>query len=290
MAISIDVIHADGTSESHTVEGAQITIGSSSEADVTIRNAAELAPLQLLVMRRPGGCWVASARDAKVQPSIKGKAFDNGMVPWGTELDVGSVSVRISDRDARRRPGALRSQKLLVAIGAALCAVVVLMTTGATTGMPTTNAAPPPLFDEVVVPCPDTALARRLYDEAIAEADAREGRYAYDSQEGIKAVARYREATACAALIPDEAAATAAREAGERLQGRVEGDFKTLRVALDRARSSKDLVRIGTMIKRVDRYISHRDGRYRSWLVALDHYVQGKLEAKNRGKKKKKVL
>ena len=277
MPFIVDISYPDGASASHQIAADQATIGAAVEADVRIRDAPEIAPVQLLAVERTDGCWLASARDAQVQPLRRGKPFEHGLVPWGTELDIGSVVVRV-----RRpvEPGARSSSRWSVLIIAtALAGTVALWFDGREAeGPPTTTATPPALFDDDEATCPESGRPRQHAGEALAEAEERAARYPYDSQDGLAAATRFREAAACAALAGDPTLAEEASGRAARLAQRIESDYKALRVAIDRARKGNHLERLGALARTLRRYVDHRPGAYRDWLTSVDRYVSTRIE------------
>ena len=94
----VEVVKEDGTQERFPIEGAQITVGKSGTAGVSIPAAAELELEHLLIAPRgKEGCWVSTSQGALTPTKYKGKAFNSGMVPWGAEFAIGSLRVRVTN-------------------------------------------------------------------------------------------------------------------------------------------------------------------------------------------------
>src|SRR5881396_626217 len=106
--VRIQISWADGRQVERVFESDSIVIGSGADAHFQVTQAPEVSESHLLVMPRAEGCWVAAAREAKVPPMYAGKVFDNGMVPWEAEIDIGSVTVRIGKPNAAGRSSAVR--------------------------------------------------------------------------------------------------------------------------------------------------------------------------------------
>lgn len=277
MAVIVEIGFPDGTKQTTVCAGSSIVVGTREGADVCITRAPELAAEHLLVMPRKDGCWLATARDASVQPLYQGKPFENGMVPFGAEMDLGSITVKLMRATEGRRKS--NAKLLLVALPIAL---VLGLVARETTGLPRTNAEPPHLFEETNPVCGEPARAGVRAKELMFAADSMEIRYAYDPLEGLRAIARYREAAQCATSAHDEALAAEAQLRHRQLEQRIDGDFRSLRIRLDRARVKEDASELFTAAHAMRSYLVLRPGPYRDWLAAVERHVSTRIEQQKR--------
>jgi len=258
--VYVDITRADGRSERRSIEGAQTTIGSSPDADIYITDAPEIAPMHLLLAPRDDGCWVANAKGASPAPLIKGAVFENGLVAWGTEFDVGSITLRISNTDIDDR-SARRGQRMR--IGIALLAIVA----GMLWLMGGSEDRPPQRPTDAPVLFANLAASSRIQ------------RYPFDAQDGIRAIELLAVAERCyasAGHAGDEAAARAQRE---RFTSRIEEDYLAHRVRLERALEQRQLKDALNETRALRGLAHHRPGPYLDWLAQLDRYLTLKLEA-----------
>lgn len=271
--VRIQITWADGRSVERLFESSTIVIGSGPQAEFQVTQVPEVAEAHLLVMPRADGCWVATAREAKVPPMYAGKAFDNGMLPWGAEIDIGSITVRILKPGATSRTSVTRLA--LMGCVAAYAAYSLLATDSK--ALPQAEAPPPPLFDPLSGDCPEAGRALPRATEALAEADARESRYLWDRAEGIAAVGQLRIAELCAQRAGNKKVVNAAHVQRMTMEQRLESDFRALRISLERAIKRDDLKTIAASTYQLRRLLGHRPGPYLYWLSELQRKAQEKL-------------
>ena len=279
MEAYVDITRADGRSERRRIEGVQMTIGSSPEASIYIDDAPEIAPMHLLLAPRDEGCWVANAKGATPAPLLKGTVFENGMVPWGTELDVGSITLRISNTDlddrAERRGRRMRLAILMLAIIAGL----LWLMSGTEDRPPQRPSEAPELFAGLAQACPDGPPAATQGDEAAQDAFARIQRYPFDAQDGIRAVELLAVAERCYASAGQGADEAAARAQRDRITARIEEDYLAHRVRLERALAQRRVKDALIETRFLRGLIAHLPGTYLDWLGQLDRYLTLKLES-----------
>jgi hypothetical protein len=286
MSISIELIYADGTVESHVGLGAEVTIGKSPEASLRVERVAELAPLQLLLVARRNGVWISDARGAQVVATRDGKPVGNSTVPWGTEIDVGSLTVRVR----KPTPPKSNSRTLVLVVAAASLAVAGLMLSRHRGGpdLPSTSAKPPKLLDEAAVPCPDAPQPPgQRAAELGRKADAKETRHPFAPHDGVEAVGLYRTAAACfeQAAQPEQSQEMTAR--GADLARRLEQEYRATILQQRRALRSKELPTVLATTRVLRTLLDGRTDPYTQWLGALERHVSAKV---NRDVRKKSKL
>lgn len=269
----IEVIRSDGTTALHRSSGAQVTIGRSPSAGVALVNAIDLLPEHLMVAPRSDGCWVAVAAGAQPAAFIMGQSFTHGLVPWGTEIAVGSVKLRVLDRAPRR--GKRRSPLLIGVLLAALAVLaIVLVRSGQSE-----DAGPPPeapaLFD-AAEPCSRAGIeASALARESANAASQRADRYPFDPQEGIEAVRLYGIAAACVRAGGQADLVPSLERQREVLSARVNEDYRGHRLRLERALVDGYYALALRQIRLLQAMLRHRRADpYYEWLDALAREIE----------------
>lgn len=276
---TIEIAYADGRKQSQVIHAASLVLGTDAKADVRVEGAPELAAAQLLLMLKSNGCWVATAKDANVSASLAGRPFDNGILPFGTELDVGSITLRVL-RDTKSRK---LSPKQLLLLAAPFAAAFFWLSSDSQ-GLPRTAAEPPDLFAERSAPgtCHDEARATAFARERMFTADSMEIRYAFDPIEGLRALDVYAEAEACALFAKDVNTSEELRRRRLELERRIDGDFRSWRVRLDRGMAHGDASAILASARAMRTYLTFRPGPYRDWLAVVERQVATSVEKQRR--------
>lgn len=276
----IQVNWADGRVVERVFDGETVVIGSGAEANFLITNAPEVAPAHLLIIPRDDECWASSVRDARVPVMYGGKIFENGKIPWGAEIDIGSLTVRVL------RSGEAKKSKIrLIAMGAVIALACYFLLPDEASGLPTTNAAPPDLFGALSGSCPEEQRAAARASEALAAADAREIRYAFDRAEGVAAAGQLRVAELCGKRASETRLVEDVHGRRSALEARINSDYKALRITLRRAMARDDFKTIAQTANQLRRLVGHRPGRYLAWLGelerrAIDEVARQEKEAK----------
>jgi len=279
--IEVVVTHADGAAARHSVEVEQITIGRSKLADVTIDGAPEVDDLHLLAVPRLDGLWISPARDASVAPTAAGRVLGNEIVPFGAEIDIGSVTLVFRRVASEDRPAGLLGMRPLLMVALLAVALVLALKPGGREAAPSTSAAPPELFDEeAVTECPDAEQPLRGAREASSLGASKEARYAFDARDGLEAVTLYEVASRCFEAAGDQPQARASRARRDRMRRRLIGDYKSQRVFLERAREALDHAEMLRAARAVRAYVDHRGGPYRDWLIRTERYAEARIERK----------
>jgi hypothetical protein len=278
----VEVIRADGHVETHPLEGEQITFGSGAEAAISITDVPELESVHLLLAPRDEGCWVSVAQGAEAVAWVGGKKHENGMLKWGTEIDIGSISLRINHRLVEERERQARRRRLtIIATMVVVLVLFSLLLKEERERLPRRSADAPALFEDPA-PCPESerTAARARAHSANEEAQARLVRYPFDAQDGITAVALFGVANKCfAAAGESEIAASIAAER-DRIAAQIEEDYQLRRVRLSRLLKHKRRKQALGETKALLIMLEHREGPYRNWLIRLQRHLELKLEGK----------
>jgi len=283
----LEIIRSDGSCERRSLAGERVTVGSDVNATIPLVDNRELEPLHLLLAPREDGCWVSTARGAQQATRRAGKPFENGVVPWGTELDCGVLVFRLARAEARagrRRRWMLLARKVLLVMVTVWVGKMLLARSPQGPGRPRAEA--PALFAASSVPCKGNAResAARAH-EALTAADAKIERYPFEPYDGVVAVRLYREAAACAGIAGDDAARSEATELADRAAGRVEADYRFHRLKLDRAIQAHHYGEALIETRVVASMLRDRGGAYTECLAHADRILEMRAARDGEGKR-----
>lgn len=237
MEAYVEIIREDGTLERTRIEGEQITVGRAASAGISVPDARDLEPEHMLIAPRGDGCWVAIAQGAKIGAKVGGQPFQHGMVAWGAELEIGNLRLRLTDKppqDAKKGGAQVSPVVIIGAVGAVL---VVLWALSGDAGTTLETEAPEAyvLFQDAIS-CPASgAVAEHHANEDAAAGLARSERYPFDPGDGVESVHLYRVAQACYSSMGMVAAAADMQREADYMQQRIEEDYRTHRVRLERS-------------------------------------------------------
>lgn len=275
----LEIIREDGTLERQRIEGEQVTVGRSPGAGIPIPDARSLEPEHFLVAPRPNGCWVAVAQGAAAEVRVRGEVFQQGMLAWGTELEVGALRLKITDElpKEKKDPSEKKvSAPVLIAMFIIFPLVGWLLLSGDTSGIDATPTAPPPdIFDEAPS-CPESeGNTRHRADQDAEAAIAKSERYPFNSQDGVQAVQRYRRAEACYRAVGASTEAGVMQSEGEQMQRRIEEDYRTHRLRLERALEQGRLADALLETRALRQLLQHKPtDPYVLWLQQLERQLQ----------------
>ncbi len=278
----IELILANGQTRSYEPEGAHVVVGSSPSADVVIKEAPEIAPMHLLLAPRRAGVWVSPARDAPVAPTLIGRVLANELIPWGSEIDVGSICLRLREQapaaEARSRKGNKKNRQLLFTVLLVMGSAAMLLG-DEQDEVPSTDAPPPALFESLPAQCPDPEHAVDRGRDLEQRGRAKAERYLFSVEDGIGAVSMLHAAERCYLAANDSDAAKRTGMAREELEARIADDYLLQRMELEHLRDTKQWKRVMSASRQMQRFVAHVGGSYQSWLVQLERYAQTREEA-----------
>lgn len=261
----IEIVLGDGTALEHRV-ARETVVGSSERAHIRVPSSSGLSGEHLRIEPRDDGVQVAPI--AGTQVLIGGVPHPGGLVPFGTEIRAGTASLRVVRADAEEKRGA--SPVMVLGVPAILIALLVVLTDGSepvSAGAPT---EPPALFD-AQHPCETGAgTTRHRAEQDEHAARAKEERYPFAPGDGVHASALYRRASSCFESAGDGARASALVERAERVEHRVEHDYRTSRFRLERALEQQRWDEALAETRRLRALVAHRSGPYVQWLADLE--------------------
>ncbi|MEA2700779.1 MAG: hypothetical protein QOI66_5050, partial [Myxococcales bacterium] len=138
------------------------------------------------------------------------------------------------------------------------------------------------LFGTLSGSCPEEQRAAPRAAEAVAAADAREIRYAFDRAEGVAAVGQLRVAELCGKRAGDTRLMDDIHGRRGALEARINSDYKALRITMRRAIARDDFKTIAQTANQLRRLVGHRPGRYLAWLGELERRAVDEVARKEK--------
>jgi len=278
--VSIEVIYVDGHQEKHDFSQEQVMVGSAPEVDLSLA-LDEFSPQHILVVSREAGCWVSVARGVQTQVLYNGIPVENQEVPWGAELDVGTVTLRLGEPLETVAAREKKQQSLVRLLGMVLLVFAVFyFLQDPQTHPPKAPTSAPEIFDKSVkLECkakPERVGLRAAELQNAAEAYWH--RYPFDPQEGIRAANMYLEAASCFTSVGELESAALMSKEHQGIVAHAENDYQTQRLQLSRALKNENYSLAETLLPDLARFVQHRPGPYLEWLGKVDIYLRNREE------------
>lgn len=278
MEAYVEIVREDGTLERHRIEGDQITVGKSPTAGVPIPDGRDLEPEHLLIAPRGEGCWVAVAQGAKTPARVRGEPFQHGMVAWNTEIELGSIKVKVADTLPKEAKTGEGKTSPIVLVGGVVAVGILAWTLLSDPGGHGIETEAPSeelhLFDPEV-PCPAVGESALYSADRDAEAAlAKSERYPFDAGDGVESVLLYRRSAACYAAIGQADAAARMNAEGEWMAHRIEEDFTTHKLRLTRAMEQERWPDALLETRALLALTRHREHPYVQWLTRNERRLQ----------------
>ncbi|MBK8169941.1 MAG: hypothetical protein IPK60_06315 [Sandaracinaceae bacterium] len=275
----IEVIQPDGSAERHRIDGDQTTVGRSPAAGISLPGVAGLDAEHLLVQPRPEGCFIA-VHTGSPRARVNGREFDSEIFPWGTEVEVAGLRLKILDTAPQDEKS--KDKKTSPVIFLALAVIPILLWTFLETedqSLPQASGRAPELFAAVNA-CPATGVsAQSVADDDSEIAEAKAERYAFAAQDGIDAVRLFGIANRCYAAVGRTNDAARMERKRVAISHLIESDYRNHRLRLERALKYErweDALVATTALQELTR---HLDNEYTSYLSNLSRRLQAILAA-----------
>lgn len=272
----VEITRPDGTTERHRIEGEQVTVGRSPTAGIPLVNASDLEAEHLLVAPRPEGCWISVAEGAS-PATARGEIVRAQVVPWGTELRLGSVQLRVTDKPTpTRSAGGQVSWPVLIAAFVGIPLAGWMLLSEPEGELPTEAGAPPPALFDPVGECSESGPgALHVAREAAEGGSHKSERYPFAAQDGVQAVELYAIAQACYQAAGRSSDARRIRRERETLVQHIEEDYRTHRLRLERALRFQRWEDALREARALGALTVHRQGDpYVTWLMLLERRLQ----------------
>ncbi|HTE51121.1 MAG TPA: FHA domain-containing protein [Kofleriaceae bacterium] len=273
----LEIVQTDGSAERYPLGGSEhMIVGRQPREGIALPGASELEAEHLRLTPRQDGCWLSVSQGARVPALVGGRHYPGGLLPWGSEIQLGSLWLRVTDGI----PDGARTRSVG---GAGMLAVLGLVGVGAWLFLsPTqeelpemTSAQPPALFASGQPACPeaDPAAAGPRAREAAEAARAKSERYPFAAQDGIRAVELYSLASRCFGAAGRDGDAERAGRDRAALVARIDEDYRTHRLKLERAleygRTRQALLETRELLA----LVSHLDHPYTAWLRSVERRI-----------------
>lgn len=278
MEAYVEVIREDGTLERTRIEGEQITVGRSPTAGVPLPDARDLEPEHLLIAPRGEGCWVAIAQGAKIGAKVGGQPFQHGMVAWGSEIEVGGLRFRVTDKPPQDQAKPKSQASPVVIIAGILGVVVVLWSLQGeeVAGLETEAPEAYPLFTDLTA-CPVTGVQAMTRATQSSEAAlAKSERYPFDPADGLDSVVLYDTAYVCFQAQGASAPAQEMLRERDYMRARIQEDYDTHRLRMGRALELERYEDALLEDRALLALVRERGGDhpYVQWLVRMERQLQ----------------
>lgn len=238
MIYEAQIIRSDGSTAAFPLADSELILGRSSNVAISLPAENELELEHLLILARgEEGCWVSVAARTQTPVFLDGEELRSALLPWGTELRVGSLMLRLS---CSERHG----WHWFTPARSGICAFAILVfgfvgwshsQPRAATKIDSGRARPHPLLFETASQCPSGGDARRSAAQYAYVAHSRADRYAYDPRDGIRAVVRFEQAANCYEAAGETAMAGEMRARALGLREAINADYATERLRLTNA-------------------------------------------------------
>ena len=238
MEAFVEVTDSEGKKERHPIDGAQVTLGKSGTAMISLPTAHELELEHLLIAPRgKEGCWVSTSQGALTPTTLKGKPFASGILKWGAELHIGRIRVRVSNKKTKAKSSG-KGPSPIVAIGGLIIVGVAAWMLLRPTAMevPTSEGLrPPDLFEGLDGTCSgdDGSTPAERAEQAEYNGHVTGDRYQYAPGDGVEAVRYYMVAAACLREAGRPTDAAEVDRFREELIDTINADYAGLRLHLE---------------------------------------------------------
>jgi hypothetical protein len=275
----VEIQRSDGSTERHRLEGEKITVGRSPAATICLPSASELEAEHVMLAPRPDGCWVALARGARVSATHKGSNFEQGMIPWGGDVQIGPYKLVLTEGSPQQQASRRTSPVAYVALIAIPLAAWMLLSEEEE-DLPDVPTTPPPALFADPAPCAFTgAPAAHRARESAEAANAKAERYPFEAQDGVEAVSLYGIASSCYAAAGQDADAQRMTRERDLIARRLDEDYVTHRLRLERALKNeqpRDALAEARALKALTR---HLETPYVTWITMLERRLTMRVDA-----------
>jgi hypothetical protein len=275
LALAIQVIPANGRAESFTVDAERVRIGSAAYCEVRLPHG-EAAPLQI-VLEDGGPLGLRAEVLAQVPPvSVAGQPLVSGALAANAIIEIGATRVAIATLGGavigagpvakkRTSPVTLVAAAIAVPLGLAQ-----LSLPDNDDGLGSTRQ-PPALFASSAVACPQTepTAALALATEQRELAGAKRERRPFRASDGVRAVGLYRTTAACFRSAGDSVRGAEAEQAAHVLERDLDESYRTHRVRLEHALSTKNYEVAQVEVRALRDLLSGQSGEYTTYLESL---------------------
>ena len=264
----VEIVLPDGATLEHRIARESV-LGTAEAADVRVPPQRGMAQEHLKIDPVDDGARITLLAGAPLV--VDGRPWSGGMLPYGTELRIGETSVRI-ERTADEKRGL--SPVVVLGLPAIAVAMLIVLSDGSDAVGARAPAEAPALFDEVAECSTGGGPTRHRADVDAHGAAAKAERYPFAPADGVQAAGLYRRAARCYEAAGDASRARELDQRADRLEGRLEQDYRTSRFRLERALEQQRWQDALAETHQLRALLSHRSGPYVQWLSDLERRLE----------------
>lgn len=256
-----------------------VIVGTAGHAHVRVADNSAFDLEHIVFSSRVDGCSVRVNGFSRMPALLQGSPFQQGVVPWGTEIEIEGLRMRVIEKlpdGAQSRAHISRGTWVVIA-GLLATGVLLSILPRREPAMQSVNRVPPPLFvsDEA---CPEGSgpahyRGTRWVEAALAKAE----RYPFAPIEGIESVRLFRRAQRCFSASGDAERATIARQQGDRMQRRVEQDYRARVMRLEHALRHRQKRHALAHTQVLRSLLADSTDAYAIWLDALQRALREQI-------------
>jgi|RhiMethySRZTD1v2_1073278.scaffolds.fasta_scaffold24069_3 hypothetical protein len=274
--LAIQITWSNGRSESFAIEGERIRIGTAAYCEIRLPHG-EAAPEQVALEDGGMSGVIAQALAASPPATIDGAPFTRmPLLPEAT-LQIGNNKLRITPVGAvavgQGRAAQKKSSPLVYVAGAiAIPLAVAQLSNSGDDEEAAPSHEPPALFASASASCPqkEPTAALALAEQQLELANAKRERRPFRAHDGVRAVTLYGTAAACFEQGARADSQRRALSAAEALRLDLEESYRTHRVRLEHALSTKNYPLAHQEVRALRDITSSASGEYVTWLSSLD--------------------
>jgi hypothetical protein len=271
MELYVEIIRTDGTCERTQLQGDRTTVGRSPAAGISLPDVRVLELEHLMLTPRRDGCWISVSKKAQTPALHDGVPFSHGVVPWGSELEVGPVKVRVGASSVGAAKTSPFGPVFWIGLAALGGAAVWCFWTETPQALDVLQRVPAPKLFEAQPKCIGQGeLAAQRAQQAETAAAAKSDRYPFDSQDGIHAVEMYRLASVCYRAAAQPARAVQTDREAKTIRRRIEEDYRTHQLRLERALEQDRVADALLETRSLIALVRHQEGPFLTWLTELE--------------------
>jgi hypothetical protein len=285
LALAIQLTPPHGRTESFTVDAERVRIGSAAYCEVRLPHG-EAAPVQL-VLEDAGPLGLRVEVLAHVPPvMVGGQQLASGVLAANATLEIGPTRLAIATLGGAvvgAGPVAKKKTSPVTLVAAAIAVplgLAQLSLPDEDDGLNSTRQAPA-LFASATPTCPqnEPTAALALASEQRELAGAKRERRPFRASDGVRAVGLYRTTAACFRAAGDAPRAAEAEQAAQVLERDLGESYRTHRVRLEHALSTKNYEVAQVEVRALRELLSGQSGEYTTYLESLSRRLalrQGK--------------
>jgi hypothetical protein len=276
LALSIQMTSSDsGRSESFAVDAERVRIGSAAYCEIRLPHGEAAAVHIVLEDAGPLGLRADVLSEAP-PATVDDKPLASGILPPNAVIAIGRTRLTVATLGgAVVGAGPVKKQKTspvtLLAAAIAIPLALAQLSLPSQDDEMASGHQPPALFASARAECPqaEPTAALALAAEQRDLAGAKRERRPFRASDGVRAVGLYRVTAACFKVGGDAGRADEAERAAQVLERDLDESYRTHRVRLEHALSTKNYRVAQVEVRALRELTSGQSGDYTGWLESL---------------------